>query len=221
MGYSNHPDVWSTRLINKINHKNSYFNVHNKDLSVDVDLINLAILICKIYHDNQTRHNGDPYYSHPLEVAYIVADYVFKTDILITSILHDSLEDTEITFEIISDIFGVNIANHVLDLTRIKFEDKTSSHGQASKITSSELIQALWQDGKTELIIVKIADRIHNMRTLGFMSLEKEMSIINETIESFIAIATHQGLNALAQDLYELCCNAMNIEVTFHDLSLT
>ncbi|EPS72634.1 guanosine polyphosphate pyrophosphohydrolase/synthetase, partial [Genlisea aurea] len=108
MYYSFKSDLWSTKLLNKLEAQNS-----GHVAKVDIAEIKKAIYCCKKYHANQKRNSGEPFYSHPLEVAYMVSNYIFKTDIIITSILHDTLEDTTLTREKILSIFGPLIADQV------------------------------------------------------------------------------------------------------------
>jgi len=85
---------------------------------LDFELINKAIYFAKRYHGDQKRKSGEPYYSHPLEVAYMISDYNLKTNVIVASILHDIVEDTEVTVEMIQGSFGKRIAEMVDSLTR-------------------------------------------------------------------------------------------------------
>ena len=105
------PCYYSTRLIEKL----ESLDTKNK---LDFTLINKSIYWTKKYHNGQFRKSGDPFYTHPLEVAYMVSDYNSKTDVIVTSILHDIVEDTEVTVEMILDSFGWRIAEMVDRLTR-------------------------------------------------------------------------------------------------------
>ncbi len=183
--------VYSDRLLSKLLLLNN--------LSTDqIDLIKIkkAIYYAKKYHGTQKRQSGEPYYSHPLEVAYMVADYRFTTDILVTSILHDTIEDTELTKEMISYIFGSIIASQVEDLTRIKID---------RKISSAEMITSLYLEKKHDLLLVKIFDRLHNMRTIGSKSPEDIKRIAEETVVIFIILALYLGNNVVAEELQQLC----------------
>ena len=102
---------YSIRLIEKLKSLDTQ-NV------LDFELINKAIYFAKRYHGNQKRKSGEPYYSHPLEVAYMISDYNLKTDVIVASILHDIIEDTEVTVEMIQGSFGKRIAEMVDSLTR-------------------------------------------------------------------------------------------------------
>lgn len=116
-------DIYSEPLIEKIIKLNQEA-ISYKYQPVDVNKVKQSIVFAKYYHRHQRRKSGEPYYSHPIEVASIAADYIFNTDILVTSILHDTIEDTELTKEIICDNFGNNIADWVDSLSRIKINKK-------------------------------------------------------------------------------------------------
>jgi (p)ppGpp synthase/HD superfamily hydrolase len=110
------------------------------------------------------RQSGEPYYSHPIEVAYILAQYtaleisrLFRTDMIVTALLHDTIEDTQLTKKMIVYIFGEQVANQVEDLTRVK------PHG---KISSAETLDLLIQQKKYDVALIKIFDQIHNLETV-------------------------------------------------------
>jgi (p)ppGpp synthase/HD superfamily hydrolase len=125
---------------------------------IDILKIKKAIYYARKYHGSQKRQSGEAYYSHPLDVAYMVADHRLTTDVLVTCILHDTIEDTVLTKEMITTIFDSRIANQVEDLTRIK-KDR--------KISSAEMVELLWQQKKGELLLIKYFDRLHNMQTIS------------------------------------------------------
>ncbi|XVN43646.1 MAG: HD domain-containing protein [Candidatus Rickettsia vulgarisii] len=120
------------------------------------------------------------YFSHSLEVAYIVADYLFKTDIIIAAILHDCIEDTELTKEIIAKEFGNEIASYVADLTRIKHD---------KKISSVEMVRILYQENKKDLLLIKLCYRLHNMQTIVAKPLDKIQKTTLETLHTFVPFA--------------------------------
>jgi len=170
--------TYSESLINKINLQNEKSN-HK----VDILQIKKAIYYAKKYHGSQKRLSGEPYYSHPLAVAELVAPYCFKTDILVTSILHDTLEDTQLTKEQIACIFSQNIENQVEALTRIKIDQK---------ISAANTIQLLWlRKNRDDLLLIKYFDRLHNMQTIKFKSLKKTLKTIDETLKQFISLGIY------------------------------
>lgn len=165
---------------------------------VDLNKIKKAIYFAKKYHGRQKRETGEFYYSHPLEVAYMVSDYLFRTDVIVTSILHDCIEDTLLTKEMIIQEFGHKIANQVEDLTRVK-NDK--------KISSAEIVKILYQQKKKELLLIKLFDRLHNIQTVGAKIPEKGWKTILETLQSFLTIATYLKVPRVARQLYTHCLN--------------
>jgi (p)ppGpp synthase/HD superfamily hydrolase len=194
---------YSVRLMDKL----CRLNEKSKD-KINLSMVDKAIYYAKKYHGAQTRESGEPYYSHPLEVAYLISDYLFKphhlfesnglfkTNIIITSILHDTIEDTAITKEIITSIFGDQIASNVEELTRNK---------PNYKITSAKMIESLSQQRKYGLTLIKIFDRIHNLKTIEAKSPQKARKIIEETIGSFITPTIQLEEISVEKELTTLC----------------
>jgi (p)ppGpp synthase/HD superfamily hydrolase len=190
------PCVYSDRLLNKL-------IIINKQAINKINLteVKKAIYYAKKYHGLQKRQSGEPYYSHPLEVAYMVADYCFTTNIIVTSILHDTIEDTELTKEMIEYIFGTLIADQVEDLTRIKID---------RKISSAEMVTFLYLNHKYDLLLIKIFDRLHNIETIKIKSNADVNRIVYETMQYFISSSMylrHKIPNILdiENQLIELC----------------
>jgi (p)ppGpp synthase/HD superfamily hydrolase len=169
--------AYSESLLNKI-----YLQNEKSNHKVDILEIKKAIYYAKKYHGSQKRLSGEPYYSHPLAVAELVAPHCFKTDILVTSILHDTIEDTDLTKKLIEYIFDANIASKVEDLTRVKSD---------RKISSAEMLELLWLQKKEELLLVKFFDRLHNMQTIAAKPAEKITAISTETLLSFLTVNVH------------------------------
>lgn len=186
------PCQYSDKLINKL----LLLNKTAKN-QVDVQEVRKAIYYAKKYHGNQMRESGGPYYSHPIEVAYMVSDYLFKTDTMVVSILHDTIEDTDLTFSMIQEIFGEAVAYQVMDLTRIK-ED-------GHKISSAEMIDLLFKQKKYEILLIKQFDRLHNMQTVSVKSPEKAKRIVEETLVNFMTVAIYLGLPKIEQLLSRFC----------------
>ena len=172
---------YSVQLLNKLSLINQKLLLKNQ---IDLVEIKKAIYYAKKYHGNQKRQSGELYYSHPIEVAYQISYYRFTTDILVTSILHDTLEDTDLTKNMIACIFGSTIANNVEDLTRIKLD---------RKISAAETMQSLYLQSKNELLLIKIFDRLHNLQTIAAKPPEKIKKITEETLKDFIAITMDLG----------------------------
>ncbi|MCC8368811.1 HD domain-containing protein [Rickettsia endosymbiont of Ceutorhynchus obstrictus] len=187
--------IYAKKLLDKVIYLNSVVKVP----PVGVLEVKKAIYYAKKYHGSQMRQSGEPFYSHPIEVAYMISDYLFRTDILVTSILHDTIEDTELTKEKILQEFGENIANQVMDLTRIK--------ENGIKISSAEMVEMLYKEKKHDVLLIKLFDRLHNIQTIGAKSPEKAKKIINETLISFIVLMPYLGISSLEKHFYRLCFN--------------
>ncbi|SPR15084.1 (p)pGpp hydrolase [Orientia tsutsugamushi] len=184
-------DFYSESLLNKLFETNVRF-----DTKIDLDKVEKAIFYAQKYHGQQKRDTGELYYTHPLEVAYMVSDYSFETDTIITAILHDTIEDTTLTKEKIVKVFGRKIAEQVSDLTRIK---------DNKKISSREMIQTFYRQNKTELLLIKLFDRFHNIQTVSIKPYEKRQEIILETQQEFIPLAEYLKLPEIAIELNKYC----------------
>ncbi|MCC8483354.1 MAG: HD domain-containing protein, partial [Rickettsia endosymbiont of Labidopullus appendiculatus] len=196
---------YSERLVNKLSELNQQVTI-----PVNIYEIRKGIYYAKKYHGSQMRQSGDPYYSHPIEVAYMVAEHTalkvpkyFRTDMIITSLLHDTIEDTTFTEDMIARGFGEQIASQVVDLTRVK------SYG---KISAAETMSILYSQNKKDILIIKLFDRIHNMQTIAAKSPEKIKKIVGETAQSFLAVCTYFGYINLENYLYKLCYNSISRE---------
>ncbi|WP_341751677.1 HD domain-containing protein [Candidatus Tisiphia endosymbiont of Piscicola geometra] len=191
------PCQYATRLLDKLRKMNEEVN-----RPIDIDEVIKAIYYAKKYHGSQMRQSGEPYYSHPIEVAYMISDYLFRTDIIVTSILHDTIEDTTLTEKMIAYIFGEQVASQVEALSRNK------PHG---KISSAEIMEILYRQKKYDVALIKLFDRKHNLQTIGVKSPEKMKKIIKETMEEFIIIAMHLKIPAILQNLVALCYENLSI----------
>ncbi|SPR03360.1 hydrolase [Orientia tsutsugamushi] len=185
------------KLLDKLDLINHSFNKRiDLDKHIDLDKVKKAIFYAKKYHSNQKRDTGEPYYMHPLEVALMVADYSFKTDTIITAILHDTIEDTTLTKEKIAIEFNDNIAEQVLALTRNRGGKKTSS---------MKMIQTLVNQDKVELLLIKLLDRLDNIKTIFIKPAKRRQEIILETQQEFIPLAEYLKLPDIAIELNKYC----------------
>jgi len=189
---------YSNRLLDKI-------DLLNKQVAhkVNINEVKKAIYYARKYHGSQMRQSGEPYYSHPIEVAYMFAEYTaeeikqyYKTDLIVTSILHDTIEDTTLTEEMILDIFGKQVATQVESLTRVK------SYG---KVSSAQIIENLLLQKEHEVAVIKLFDRLHNMQTIKAKPPEKIKKIIDETVKIFIFLSMHLDAPLIEKNLVELC----------------
>ena len=177
----------------------------------DPDPVCRAYDFAKEKHGSQMRASGEPYYTHPVEVASILADMRLDTATIITAILHDTLEDTEATYDDLQKIFGEEVAtlvNGVSKLTRIE-ESQTVEGKQAENFR--KLVLAMSED--IRVLLVKLADRLHNMRTLHHIEkIEKRRRIARETIEIYAPLAERIGLHKIKEELEDLSFGHMNPE---------
>ena len=194
MDYST-PCKYSVRLIEKLKSLDTQ-NV------LDFELINKAIYWARKYHGDQKRKSGEPYYSHPLEVAYVVSDYNLKTDVIVASILHDIIEDTEVTAGMILDNFSWRIAEMVDRLTR--------DRPDGSKLSVEEILNNAYQKQDEEVLTIKLFDRLHNLTTLDAITAEKKQKIALETLSSFILLALPLDFN-IEQLMTKLCFNCLQL----------
>lgn len=152
-------------------------------------------------HEGQQRLSGEPYISHPLAVARILADMHMNTECIVAALLHDVIEDTPTAREQIAEQFGEDVA-HLVDgvskLTQIQFESRREAQAENFR----KMLLAMVQD--IRVIIIKLADRLHNMRTIGACAPEKRRRIAHETLEIYAPIANRLGMNVMRTELQEL-----------------
>lgn len=180
-------------LLNKI-------KIYNPN--ADVELILKAYRFSEKYHEGQIRRSGEPYISHPLSVAGILADLRLDIDSIITGLLHDTVEDTEATLEEVEKEFGETVKTLVDGVTKIgmmKFKNSHEKQGENIR----KMIVAMGKD--VRVVLVKLADRLHNMRTLNFMSFDKQEKIAKETLEIYCPLASRLGIATWKIELEDLC----------------
>src|SRR6476660_7277876 len=152
-------------------------------------------------HAGQTRQSGEPYVSHPLAVAEILADWRLDGQALVAALLHDVMEDTSVTKAEISDTFGKPVADLVDGVSKLdKIEFQSAEQVQAENFR--KMLLAMARD--VRVILIKLADRLHNMRTLGHMDAHKRRRIARETMDVYVPIAHRLGLNNLYRELQDL-----------------
>ena len=177
--------------------------------SVDEPLVAKAFEFALEAHKNDLRASGDPYFTHPLEVAKIVSTEIPLDDItVISALLHDVIEDTEFNMDILSKEFGKEVAEIVDGVTKI------SGIFRGQEITLAEnyrkMLLSMVKD--VRVILVKFADRLHNMRTLEFVSPEKQRRIAQETLEIYAPFANRFGLGTVKWELEDLSFKYLNKE---------
>ncbi|MDG2293086.1 MAG: HD domain-containing protein, partial [Methylophilaceae bacterium] len=152
-------------------------------------------------HTGQIRRSGEPYITHPVAVACILAQLHLDVPTLLAALLHDVVEDSDISADEISDRFGKQVADLVEGLTKLdKIELQTAVQAQAENVR--KMLLAMSQD--VRVILVKLADRLHNMQTLEIMKPAKQRRISQETLDIYAPIANRLGLNVIYQELEDL-----------------
>ncbi len=167
----------------------------------DVARLAEAYRFSEAAHAGQTRQSGDPYISHPLAVAEILADWHLDGQTLMAALLHDVTEDTSVTKDEISDTFGKPVAELVDGVSKLdRIEFQSAEDAQAENFR--KMLLAMARD--VRVILIKLADRLHNMRTLGAVNPAKRRRVARETMEIYAPIANRLGLNTLYHELLEL-----------------
>ena len=189
------------QLINKIKVYNNF---------IDVDKLKKAYEFAESEHATQKRHSGDPYISHPIAVANILAELRLDGPTITTALLHDTIEDTNITYQDVETKFGKEIADLVDGVTKL-----SKLENQGKEITLGEnfrkLILATAKD--IRVLLVKLADRLHNMRTISSISSdEKRIRIAKETMEIYSPLAERLGMHSIRDELEDLAFNVLNTE---------
>lgn len=167
-----------------------------------VEIIRKAYDFSEKAHEGQIRRSGEAYISHPLSVAGILADLRLDLDTIATGLLHDTVEDTTVTLEDIRREFGdtmMALVDGVTKISQMKFKNNHEKQGENIR----KMIVAMGKD--VRVILVKLADRLHNMRTLNHMPYEKQSRIALETLEIYSPLAGRMGLNGLKVELEDLC----------------
>lgn len=175
--------------------------VRSYNPNTDEDLLNRAYVYAMRAHGTQKRASGDPFFAHPLEVAAILTDLKLDDATIVAAVLHDTVEDTAATLEEIEGMFGPDIRRLVDGLTKIKKLDLVSKKAAQGE-NFRKLLLAIVDD--VRVLLVKLADRLHNMRTLHFVAPEKRLRIAEETAEIYAPLAGRMGMQELREELEEL-----------------
>ncbi len=178
--------------------------------SFDSDLIIKAYEFAKEKHKGQFRKSGEPYFSHPAEVAYILAELRMDVPTIIAGLLHDTLEDTDTTEEEIEKLFGKEVAFIVKGVTKLEGYEFRSKEEQDAESFRNLLI-SLAED--IRVLIVKLADRLHNMRTLDNMSRESQRRNSQETLTIYAPLANRLGMYRLKNELEDLSLKYLEPEI--------
>ena len=164
-------------------------------------LIRKAFAFGEKMHEGQHRQSGEPYFSHPVSVAAILTEQRLDDASIITALLHDTIEDTKASYSVIADTFGDEIAklvDGVTKLSRLELQSEQSKHAENFR----KLVLAMSED--IRVLLVKLADRLHNMRTIEAMPVDKRRRIARETLDIYAPIANRLGINTLKHELEDL-----------------
>src|ERR1700733_13650992 len=180
------------------------------DPGVDEDLLNRAYVFSMQAHGAQKRASGDPYFSHPLEVAGLLTDMKMDSTTIATALLHDTVEDTLASLADIQKQFGPNVArlvDGVTKLSRIEFQNDQAQQAENFR----KLILAMSED--IRVLLMKLADRLHNMQTLRFVkSADKRRRIARETLEIYAPLSERIGIEKMQDELEDLAFAELNTD---------
>src|SRR5580698_8956146 len=157
----------------------------------DLELLRRSYDFAAEHHQMQTRRSGEPYLSHPVEVAHLLADMKLDVTSIAAALLHDVVEDTKVPLETISEKFGADVARLVEGVTKISRLDLLAPEARQAENVRKMLL-AMVND--VRVVVVKLADRLHNMRTLEYLDSEKQQRIARETIDIYGPVANRLGM---------------------------
>src|SRR6185437_5206571 len=187
--------------------------VRSYNPDTDEDLLNRAYVYAMKAHGAQTRASGDPYFSHPLEVAAILTDLKLDDATIVAALLHDTIEDTEATRAEIDHIFGHEIGALVEGLTKLKRLELVSREAKQAE-NLRKLLLAIADD--VRVLLIKLADRLHNMRTLEFVPPASRHRIAEETLDIYAPLAGRMGMQEMREELEDLAFKTLDPEA--HDV---
>ncbi len=178
----------------------------------NLDIIEKAYLFAEKHHEGQKRASGDPYIIHPTEVAVSLADIRIDLHSIVAGLLHDTVEDTGASLEEVEALFGKDVRELVDGVTKLnKITFRTSEEKQAENFR--KMILAMAKD--IRVILVKLADRLNNMRTLKYLSNEKQQRIAQETLDIYAPIANRLGIGWIKGELEDLCLRFLHPDVYY------
>ncbi|MGR3453846.1 RelA/SpoT family protein [Pseudooceanicola sp.] len=175
----------------------------------DENLLRVAYDYGRAAHEGQFRHSGEPYFSHPVAVAAILTQQKLDDATIITALLHDTIEDTKASYGEVADIFGRDIADLVDGVTKLTKLQLSSTETQQAE-NFRKLLMAMSKD--LRVILVKLADRLHNMRTIRAMRQEKQVQKARETMDIFAPLAGRMGMQWMREELEDLAFKVLNPE---------
>ena len=183
--------------------------VQNYNPKTNGDLIARAFEYGQRMHDGQVRHSGEPYFTHPVAVAAILTEQKLDDATIVTALLHDTIEDTRSTYAEIEREFGTEVAELVDGVTKLTNLQLSSSETKQAE-NFRKLFMAMSKD--LRVILVKLADRLHNMRTIRAMKPEKQLQKARETMDIYAPLAGRMGMQWMREELEDLAFRVLNPE---------
>ena len=193
--------AFSTNLLTLTKFRDLLKKIKRNRPTEDLSLLRRAYQFSARYHMAQVRLSGAPFLSHPLEVAHILADLRLDVPTIATALLHDVVEDTSVTLDEVRENFGEEVAHLVEGVTKISRLDFSSREERQAENVRKMLL-AMVDD--LRVILIKLADRLHNMRTLQYMSPEKQRSVAQETLDIYAPLAHRMGMGKIRGELEDL-----------------
>ncbi len=187
---------------------------YNKNADSEEPRILEAYNQCRLQHSNQLRHSGEPYFVHPYEVSCILADMELDSDTIIAGLLHDVIEDTPVEYEQIKEKFGDQVAELVEGVTKLD-KIKCISKEEAHVENLRKMFFAMAKD--IRVVLIKLADRLHNMRTLKHMKNEKQLEKAKETLDVYAPLAHRLGISKIKTELEDLSLMYLD-SVAYHEI---
>lgn len=183
--------------------------VKSYDPNADEDALNRAYIFAMRMHSAQKRESGEPYFSHPLAVAELLTEFRLDSATIIAALLHDTIEDTAASYADLKELFGEDVANLVAGVTKLsKVQLKSEASKQAENF--QKLVLAISSD--IRILLIKLADRLHNMRTLGYKKPESRLRIAKETMEIYVPLAERIGMQNMKDNLEDLAFKVLHPE---------
>lgn len=167
----------------------------------NTDMIDIAYRLAKSAHKSQVRHSGEPYIVHPVQIAYIAAELNLDVVAVCAALLHDIIEDTPYTYENLQTLFGMNVAEIVNGVTKLR-KITYNTHEEQQVENLRKMLLAMSKD--IRVILIKLIDRLHNMRTLKYMPQRKQLTIAKETLDVYAPLAHRLGMSRIKIELEDL-----------------